>query len=118
LVFYPAIMAKQTNDKLQESVEEHLAIKRVLADLVTMKLDTEGFKAKLSVLKEQVAHHAHKEEEKKLFPIVKDLLSADQRAALGNEVLVAFEEALAAKPHLLVPTETDKAAPLPEATRR
>jgi hemerythrin superfamily protein len=117
-VFYPAIMAKQTNEMLQEAVEEHLAIKRILADLVTMKLEDDAFKAKLSVLKEQVAHHAHEEEEKKLFPKVKDLFSRDERAALGNEVLVAFEEALAASPHKLVPAETAAAAPLPNAPRR
>jgi hemerythrin superfamily protein len=117
-VFYPAVLVKQTSDLLRESLEEHLAIRRILSDLITMRLDAETFTAKLAVLKEQIAHHAHEEEEKALFPIVKDMLSADQRAALGNEVLVAYEEALAASPHMLVPTETDAAAPLPGTPRR
>jgi hemerythrin superfamily protein len=117
-VFYPAVMAKQTSEMLQESVEEHLAIRRILADLITMRLDKDAFDAKLSVLKEQIAHHAHEEEEKKLFPEVKALFSADERAALGNEYLVVFEEALAASPHKLVPNETDAAATLPAAPRR
>ena len=38
-IFYPAVMAKSTSDKLHESVEEHLQIKRVLADLLAMKPD-------------------------------------------------------------------------------
>ncbi|HEY4183238.1 MAG TPA: hemerythrin domain-containing protein [Kofleriaceae bacterium] len=114
-VFYPAVMAKDTNQMLHESVEEHLAIKRVLADLIEMRLDDATFRAKITVLKEQVSHHAHKEEEKKLFPLVKTLLSFDERAALGNEVLVMFEELMATNPSRNVPNETTAAAPLPSA---
>ena len=112
-LFYPAVMAKSTNNLLQESVEEHLAIKRVLADLITMKLDKEQFDAKLSVLKEQVSHHAHKEEEDKLFPKVKSMFSADERAALGGEMLAMFEDLMANNPARNVPAETEVAAPLP-----
>lgn len=114
-VFYPAVMAKDTKDLLQESVEEHLAIKRVLSDLITMKLDPDAFKAKLSVLKEQVSHHAHKEEEDKLFPKVNKLFSADERAALGGEMLAMFEDLMAGSPALNVPEEIEVAAPLPRA---
>lgn len=114
-VFYPAVMAKQTNELLHESVEEHLAIKRVLADLIEMRLDDDTFKAKLSVLKEQVSHHAHKEEEAKLFPKVRAMFSSDERAALGNEVLVMFEELMESSPSKNVPAETTVAAELPVA---
>ena len=112
-LFYPAVMAKETGDLLKESVEEHLSIKRVLADLIAMKVDDDQFLAKLKVLKEQVSHHAHKEEEQKLFPKVKSLLSADERAALGNELLVMFEDLMTSHPYKNVPAETDKAAELP-----
>jgi hemerythrin superfamily protein len=115
-LFYPAVMAKQTNTLLHESVEEHLAIKRVLADLIERSLDDDTFMAKISVLKEQVSHHAHKEEEKKLFPIVRTMFSSDERAALGNEVLVMFEDLIAGSPRNNVPAETEEAAPLPSAT--
>lgn len=114
-LFYPAVMAKETKVMLHESVEEHLAIRRVLADLLTMKLDDDHFLAKLSVLKEQVSHHAHEEEEKHLFPEVKRLLTADDRAALGNEVLVMFEDLMAMHPYRDVPDETRAAATLPPA---
>ncbi|HEY4059396.1 MAG TPA: hemerythrin domain-containing protein [Kofleriaceae bacterium] len=114
-IFYPAVMAKDTSSMLHESVEEHLAIKRIVADLVQMRLDDASFKAKIKVLKEQVTHHAHKEEEKKLFPIVKAQFSSDERAALGNEVLVMFEELMASDPSRNVPAETAAAAPLPSA---
>jgi hemerythrin superfamily protein len=112
-IFYPFVMSKATNDLLHEGVEEHLAIKRVLADLITMDLDDEAFTAKLHVLKEQVEHHAHKEEEDKLFPRVRELLSADERAGLGNEVLSRFEDLMKSHPYKNIPTETDEAATLP-----
>ncbi len=112
-IFYPAVMSKDTSDKLHEGVEEHLQIKRMLADLVTMKLDDESFKAKLQVLKEANAHHAHKEEEGELFPVIRKVMTKDELAAIGNEVLVMFEELMRTHPSANVPHETTKAAPLP-----
>ncbi len=116
-LFYPAVMAKQTEDQLKEAVEEHLAVKRLLADMLAMRADDDEFDAKLSVLKEQVTHHAHKEEEAKLFPKVKSMFNADERAALGNELLVMFEDLMRGHPSTPVPNETDAAAPLPHASR-
>lgn len=112
-IFYPSVMAPGTEELLRESVEEHLAVKRVLADLLTMDLSGDEFAAKLSVLKEQVSHHAHREEEAKLFPKLRASLDADQRAALGNEVLALFEQLLPKHPAQNVPKETAQAAPLP-----
>lgn len=112
-VFYPAVMAKDTDKMLKESVEEHLSIKRVLADLIAMRPDDDAFLPKLKVLKEQVSHHAHEEEEKKLFPKVRAMMSTDERAALGNELLVMFEELMLSHPYKNVHAETAAAASLP-----
>jgi hemerythrin superfamily protein len=117
-VFYPSVMTHDTNELLQEAVEEHLSIKRVLADLIAMNVDDDSFKASLSVLKEQVSHHAHKEEEQKLFPKLRAAMSRDERAALGNEFLVAFEELMQSHPYKNVPSETKAAARLPSPARR
>lgn len=114
-LFYPAVMTRDTEGMLHESVEEHLAVKRLLADLLEMRLDNANFDAKLGVLKEQVSHHAHAEEERHLFPKVKAMLDADERAALGNELLVMFEELMRGHPSRSVPDETDAAAELPRA---
>src|SRR5687767_9999768 len=57
-IFYPAVRAKQTEEMLLEATEEHLAIKRVLADMLVTDLDAPRFDALLSVLKEEVEHHA------------------------------------------------------------
>ena len=112
-VFYPAILAKQTEGQLHEAVEEHLSLKRLLADLIALSPDADAFAPKLKVLKEQLQHHAHKEEEGKLFPKVKKLFGADERAAIGNEYLVMFEELMLSHPYKHVPAEIDAAAELP-----
>jgi hemerythrin superfamily protein len=115
-IFYPSVMSPETDDQLHESVEEHLAIKRVLADLLDLSPDDEEFDAKLSVLKEEVSHHAHEEEEGKLFPKLRKSMSVGERAALGNEVLALFDTLLEHEPRFHVPEETAEAAPLPSAS--
>jgi hemerythrin superfamily protein len=110
--FYPAVNARATRDLVMESVEEHLAMKRTLADLLELDVEDEHFDAKLSVLKEQVEHHAREEEEGKLFPEVRKLLDMDQLAALGGEMLALFEELLDDAPRNQVPDETVEAAPV------
>jgi hemerythrin superfamily protein len=116
-IFYPSVMEAETSDLLHESVEEHLEVKRLLADLLELDLDRDQdeFDAKLSVLQEKVSHHAHDEEEGKLFPKLRKLLSDDERAALGNELLAMFEEMIEQEPRFQVPGETAAAAPLPSA---
>jgi len=111
-LFYPRVISEQTSKLLHEAVEEHLAIKRVLADMVTMDLDADEFKAKLTVLKEEVSHHAHREEEAKLFPILRKSMDPDELAGLGNELLVMFEQLIASEPRFEVPKETAEAAPI------
>lgn len=114
-IFYPAAMDTSTSELLHESVEEHLAIKRILADMLELDPDhdEERFDAALSLLKEQVTHHARSEEEAKLFPALRRLLTEDERAALGNEVLAMFEELIQHQPRQQVPGETTEPAPLP-----
>ena len=112
-IFYPSVMAEKTKEMLQEAVEEHLEVKRMLADMLQLDPESEQFDAKLSVLKENVSHHAHEEEEDKLFPILRKQLSQDDLAALGNQVLAMFEELMTMHPSRNVPNETAQAAPLP-----
>ncbi len=85
-VFYPAIKARGTQDVLLESLEEHLSLKRLLADLLTLDPAEETWGAKLQVLDEQTRHH-HEEEEEKLFPRAKKTHKPEELAALGQEIL-------------------------------
>ncbi len=111
-IFYPSVMSEQTSDMLLESTEEHLAVKRVLADMLELDVEDERFDAKLTVLKEEIRHHARDEEEGKLFPILRRQLNADTLAGLGNECLAFYELLIEREPRMNVPAETSEAAPL------
>jgi hemerythrin superfamily protein len=89
-VFYPAVKARRTEDILLESLEEHLSLKRLLADLVALAPAQRTFEPKYKVLKEQVEHH-HKEEEEHLFPKVRTLLDDAERRALASDMLAHQE---------------------------
>lgn len=111
-IFYPAALTQETAGMLHEATEEHLAVKRVLADMLELTVDDEIFAAKLAVLKEQLHHHAHEEEEDKLFPKVRERLDEEQRFALGSEMLALFEETMEGEPRFEITVETDEAATL------
>lgn len=111
-VFYPAVHASPNEDILLESLEEHLSLKRLLADLLVLAGDDVTFQPKLRVLREQAEHH-HKDEEKKLFPEVREKLDAGRREALGRE-MAALQLRLQAdgKPRRAVRGQTAAAEPL------
>src|SRR3982751_4711543 len=112
LIFYPAVKARRTEDILLESLEEHLSLKRLLADLLALAPAERTFEPKFKVLKEQVEHH-HKEEEEHLFPKVRSLLDAPEREALGAE-MIAHQEKLRREGDAreTIANETAAAAPL------
>jgi hemerythrin superfamily protein len=111
-VFYPAVKAARTEDVLLESLEEHLSLKRLIADLLELDPSEQTFDPKFKVLKEQAEHH-HEEEEEHLFPAVGRLLDSTRRVQLG-EAMVQLQQKLAAKgePRERVASQTDAAAPL------
>jgi hemerythrin superfamily protein len=111
-VFYPAVKAARTEDILLESLEEHLSLKRLLADLLEMEPTDQTFEAKFKVLKEQAIHHHHEEEEH-LFPKVRKLLAPEGRAALGDK-MQDLQQTLGreGEPRERVADETESAAPL------
>jgi hypothetical protein len=109
--FYPSIKTEKTEDLLREAVEEHLGVKRILADLLEMDPSDEQFTAKMKVIQENVEHHVEEEEEE-LFKLVRKALNADQLLALGVQMKAEFDELLMAEPRNEVPMQTDEAAPV------
>ena len=110
--FYPATKNARTEELLQEAVEEHLAAKRLIADLLEMSVDDPQFDAKVAVLKENVEHHIEEEEEE-LFPKVKKMLKEEELEDLGVVMEDMAEDLKAAgAPRESVPAETGSAAPL------
>ena len=110
--FYPAVKRQQTEDILLESVEEHLQIKRVIADLLDLDPSDASFAAKVKVLQDDVEHHVE-EEEKDLFPKVKKLLDAEELASIAAEMQEMQAELEGeGDPRQMVPQETERAAPI------
>jgi hemerythrin superfamily protein len=109
-LFYPEAKQANTEELLRESVEEHLAIKRVLSDLLDSKPDDEQFDARMKVLKEQVEHHVE-EEEGDLFPKVRKACSKEELEDLGARMEAMAEEiASEGEPSQKVPGQTDSPA--------
>ena len=115
-IFYPAVYVGKLEDLLREAVEEHLAAKRLIADLLKLSPSNEEFDAKVKVLQEQIDHHVEEEEEK-LFPKVQKTLKAPELEELGREMERMFDTLMEHDPRKDVPQETDEAAPLPEEPR-
>jgi hemerythrin superfamily protein len=110
--FYPSVKRRNTEEILLEAVEEHLGVKRVIADMLELDAGDETFEAKAKVLKDLVEHHVE-EEEKDLFPKVQKLLDADELEAIGEEMASTMDELLEnGDPRKAVPSETERAATL------
>lgn len=109
--FYPSVKAEDTEELLQEALEEHLGAKRIIADLLELQPQDEHFDAKMKVLKEQIEHHVE-EEEGDLFPKVKKLMEKESLESLGAIMEQEFEDLQKGEPREAVPMETDEAAPL------
>ena len=110
--FYPGVKKQQTEDILLESVEEHLEVKRLIADLMEMDAGDDQFEAKATVLQENVEHHVE-EEETELFPKVEKLIDEEQLEAIGaamEETQVELKRE--GNPRDAIPGETDVAAPI------
>jgi len=110
-IFYPAVYVGPLKEKLQEAVEEHLAAKRVAADLLDMEPSDEQFDAKMTVLKELIEHHVE-EEEGELFPLVRQNFAREELEALGDQMEQMFEQLQQDEPREAIRSETDHAPPL------
>ncbi len=109
-LFYPESKQPDTEEILRESVEEHLAMKRLVADLIESDPSDDQFEAKMKVLKEQVEHHVD-EEEKELFPKVRKDLSKDELEDLGERMEAMADDLEAeGEPSRNIPGQTDAPA--------
>jgi hypothetical protein len=87
-IFYQAfrnVPEKEPKKLVRESFEEHLIVKRLIAELAEMGPQDAQFDAKVTVLKESVEHHAG-EEERELFPDAQKLFSDERLEELGAEM--------------------------------
>jgi hypothetical protein len=84
-IFYPAARDEATNDLILSALEEHLSVKRIIADVQGLESEDERLRPKVNVLKDQVLRHVE-EEERELFPLVVKEMDKDERRALGQHM--------------------------------
>lgn len=84
-VFYPAVKeagGEELADLTHESNEEHHVVDVLMAEVKALTPDDDRYVAKMTVLIENVEHHAG-EEEKEMFPKVRNLMGQEQLDELG-----------------------------------
>lgn len=95
-------------DAARDAVEEHLAVKRLLTDLLERDLEDDVFEAKLRVLEAAVIRHVD-EEETDFLPKARRLLDRGRLEEMGREIERSFQELMQQEPRRRVPQETEAA---------
>ena len=83
-IFYPAIQ-DTVEDMVAEAIEEHNVVDRLLLEIRDISPEDDVFDAKMTVMMENVEHHAD-EEEKEMFPKVKKAMGMDTMRTLGERM--------------------------------
>lgn len=109
-IFYPKVCDEDTSEILHHAVEEHLAAKRVIAELLELEPDDEQFMSKIEELEQLVSEHVE-EEETELFPQVRE--GDVDLAALCRRMEKRFADLIATEPRTKVPNEIAEVAALP-----
>ena len=110
-IFYPSVKRSETEDLLEESVEEHLEVKRILATLLQTAQDGD-VSAELEELAGLIDEHVV-EEEQELFPKVRQLLAAEELRELARRMTeLESELRREGEPRAHIPEETEEAAPI------
>ncbi len=89
-VFYPAVRERGGEDlaeTVDEGRQEHHVVTVLMREIESLK-DQNTYEAKMTVLMENVEHHAD-EEESEMFPQVRSLFSAEELDDLGEELQAA-----------------------------
>lgn len=85
-LFYPTLRANpKTHQLILEAYQEHHVIGHILADISRVAFDHDVWKAKITVMKENIEHHV-KEEEHDIFPKVRQLLTVEELRKMGEDL--------------------------------
>ena len=89
-ILYPAAgeLSEETRKLMLEGVEEHHVVDTLMSEISDLGPDDEAFAAKMTVLIENVEHHAE-EEESELFPKLREELGDAALKRLGTELAAA-----------------------------
>ena len=89
-IFYPRArkLAEGVDDIVKEGLEEHHVVDVLINEIKALDADDDAFVPKMTVLIENVEHHAEEEEEE-LFPSLREQLGDDKLEQLGKELEAA-----------------------------
>src|SRR5215213_3940504 len=86
-VFYPEAeeVGEEAEELVKEGVEEHHVVKVLMGEIEQLTPDDDAFVAKMTVLIENVEHHAE-EEEDELFPQMRKVFGDERLEAMGQKL--------------------------------
>lgn len=85
-VFYPKLKENpKTRALILEAYEEHHLVDKLMSEVNKVDVGDEKWKAKFTVMEENLKHHI-KEEEESLFPLVEEVLTEEEIEELGKEL--------------------------------
>jgi hemerythrin superfamily protein len=86
-IFYPSIKGEsgEITETVDEGVQEHHVVKVLMQEMQQLEPGSDQWTAKMTVLIENVEHHAD-EEESDLFPKVRSATSEEFRTRLGEQL--------------------------------
>ena len=96
-LFYPMVAGleaqgrgEEPEELVKEAQEEHAQVKTLLSELETMSPEDETFDAKVTVVIDDVRHHAE-EEEQEMFKVA-EKLGKDELSALAEQMQARFKD--------------------------
>ncbi|HZI05110.1 MAG TPA: hemerythrin domain-containing protein [Archangium sp.] len=89
--FYPEVKLAQTSDLVQHSYDDHAESRALISQMLHLDVRDIQFEPALIRLRESVEAHVA-EERSILFPQVRQLLSSEHLARLGNELVRGVDE--------------------------
>ena len=89
-VFYPEAkqVGEEAEELIAEGIEEHHVVKVLMGEIEQLEPSDEAFVAKMTVLIENVEHHAEEEEEE-LFPKLRKVFGDNRLEAMGDKLQAA-----------------------------
>ncbi len=85
-IFYPALKQHaEAKEIVLEAYEEHNVVDMVMSELDVTPFDAETWKAKFSVMKENLEHHIE-EEEGEMFKQARDVFDKETLERLGEQM--------------------------------
>ena len=89
-IFYPAVRdlgVEEMSETVGEGIQEHHVVKVLMREIDDVS-GQETFESKMTVLIENVEHHAQ-EEEQELFPSLREAMAEERLQELGSELEAA-----------------------------